>query len=297
MSNTTISKVFRVLGVLTTPDTTKTIHVTRTDTGADVIAAGTDLTAVSTGILAITFEDPAAGLTYAWSITIVHDGSSWPVWTGTITGSPVAGNPGTLTAATIRQQIINRTKLSDVRLTDIDEEIINTLVDMTGRGDMDILTGTVEHLVTLGDMSFALPAGYKAVKSIKLAGYRNLSLINYDDYQMGVMDGITGVPGGYAVNNRQIYLSPAPDSSYTVSLDYSYTHPRDLTSIIIPDTLREALYQGVLALLFAGQLAHLAIAEMRYAKHSALYESELYKRQAIIEQDEQPAVMIYNDII
>ena len=67
-----------VWGSLTDANTV-TVHVTRTDTSADVVAAGTAMTHTSTGVYDKTFTEPAAGLTY--SVVVTVDGVDQPAET------------------------------------------------------------------------------------------------------------------------------------------------------------------------------------------------------------------------
>jgi hypothetical protein len=85
MGSRIISKQFRVEGVLTDPtsivlsDATGTYGVKRNDTNAVVVADGTAMTKVSTGIYSYTFTEPAAGLSYTSWIEIVYGGATYYV--------------------------------------------------------------------------------------------------------------------------------------------------------------------------------------------------------------------------
>ena len=69
----TIQFAYRVEEVLTDVDASLVVisagGLIRTDTRAVVIPAGTSLVRVSTGVYRLTFSDPAAGLTYEYSLT------------------------------------------------------------------------------------------------------------------------------------------------------------------------------------------------------------------------------------
>lgn len=73
MATTTINFENRISGALTAA-TSVTIHVTRTDTGTDVVVAGTAMSSSSTGVYVVTFTEPELGLTY--EVTITVDGSA-----------------------------------------------------------------------------------------------------------------------------------------------------------------------------------------------------------------------------
>ena len=81
---------FKIDDVLTDV-TTATVGVTRTDTGADVVTAGTAMTHDGTGLYSHAFTDPAYGLTYTATMTFVYNGATYSAQK-TITG-PVAATP------------------------------------------------------------------------------------------------------------------------------------------------------------------------------------------------------------
>lgn len=87
MSESTIRKKFRVNTVLTNA-TTATIEVTRQDTSAVVVAAGTPMTPQATGVYSHTFDDPADGLVYDYTATFTF---GTPTETHTSLGIKVGG--------------------------------------------------------------------------------------------------------------------------------------------------------------------------------------------------------------
>lgn len=95
MSKTTITAYIKNAGVLYDPDSvvlsdeTSTYGVKRTDTDAVVVANDTAMSKLRTGVYSYTFTDPAAGLTYAYSVEWV-DGSNTHRAAGTVEGSPVS---------------------------------------------------------------------------------------------------------------------------------------------------------------------------------------------------------------
>lgn len=80
-----ISRQFKVDGVLTDmtsvkfSDPTGTFGVKRTDTGAIVVADGTDLDHDGTGLYSYTLVEPAAGLTYHYWIEFVFNGETYRI--------------------------------------------------------------------------------------------------------------------------------------------------------------------------------------------------------------------------
>ena len=105
--STTITREFYVSGVLTAPtsitlqDPTATFGVKRLDNDAVVVASGTAMTLVSTGVYTHTFDDPAYDLSYEYWVTIVYDGLTYE-FEGSATGDTDPGNAAT-TYATIAE--------------------------------------------------------------------------------------------------------------------------------------------------------------------------------------------------
>lgn len=79
----TIRATFTVGGVATDVTTAKlssqdaTYGVKRKDTGAVIVADGTAMTKVATGVYEYTFTDPANDLTYQWSAEFVYGGETY----------------------------------------------------------------------------------------------------------------------------------------------------------------------------------------------------------------------------
>lgn len=105
MSTTTITKSFYVNEVLTDA-TSATVAVTRSDTGAVVVAALTAMTKASTGVYYHTFADPASDLTYNYTVTITYNGSSY-IFTGSQAGSATVTEPITLTEAKAHLRVVS----------------------------------------------------------------------------------------------------------------------------------------------------------------------------------------------
>jgi uncharacterized phiE125 gp8 family phage protein len=83
MSTVTLEEKFTINDVLTDvtsvklSDPTGTFGVKRNDTGAVVVADGTAMTKVSTGVYQHTFTEPALNLTYTYWIEWVYDGETY----------------------------------------------------------------------------------------------------------------------------------------------------------------------------------------------------------------------------
>jgi hypothetical protein len=99
-----IQKSFKQNGVLIDPtsvilsDPTATYGVKRNDNDAVVVADGTAMTKVSTGIYRHEFDDPANDLTYTYYLEAVIEGETYHV-EGTLTG-PVSSVAPTVTVGT-----------------------------------------------------------------------------------------------------------------------------------------------------------------------------------------------------
>lgn len=91
MSQTVITVRFKVAGILTDAtsailqDETSTFGVKRLDTDATVVASGTNLTRIGTGVYSHTFTDPADGLSYEYATAFVFAGETHR-FTGTENG-------------------------------------------------------------------------------------------------------------------------------------------------------------------------------------------------------------------
>lgn len=78
----TLTKTFRVDGILTDmgdvylSSADEAYGIRRNDTGAVVIADGTQMTAVSTGVYVYTFTDPAYGLSYTYVLEFTYGGET-----------------------------------------------------------------------------------------------------------------------------------------------------------------------------------------------------------------------------
>jgi len=111
MSQITIREQFTIDGALTDvtaivlSDPTSTFGVKRNDTGAVVVADGTAMTKVSTGVYSYSFDEPAAGLTYTYWVEWQYGGETYR-YEGTILGA-AGGRLCTLTDVKDRLGIEN----------------------------------------------------------------------------------------------------------------------------------------------------------------------------------------------
>jgi len=119
----TITKTIRIDGVLTDPtsvklsDADEAYGVKRNDTGAAVVADGTAMTNLSTGVYSYTFTDPADDLTYTYSLEVVYSGETYWI-ADTFSGPTSTTEPITLTEA----KNYARIDISD------DDDIVTSLI-------------------------------------------------------------------------------------------------------------------------------------------------------------------------
>ena len=79
----------------------------------------------------------------------------------------------------------------------------------------------------------------------------------YRQYLEAIEDGsaaLTGEPAYYARRHGKLYLWPMPDAVHTVNIDYARYHPDTWTDVSFGVQFNEAIYEGVLAALYRGQL-------------------------------------------
>lgn len=110
-----LNKTVRVNGTLTDA-TTFTVHVIRNDSGADVLAAGTEMTKLSTGKYSKSFTEPVAGLTYTVTYSLVIGGYTRE-WNETVNGSvedqvPMPELTGDTTLDTLNSLKVERLRVS-----------------------------------------------------------------------------------------------------------------------------------------------------------------------------------------
>jgi len=111
MSQVTIQETFTIDDVLTDvtaivlSDPTGTFGVKRNDTGVAVVADGTAMTKISTGVYSHTFDEPAAGLSYTYWVEWQYGGETYR-YEGTVLGA-AGGRVCTLTDVKSRLGLTN----------------------------------------------------------------------------------------------------------------------------------------------------------------------------------------------
>jgi hypothetical protein len=273
MSTTTISKTFKVDDVATNPDTSITIAVTRTDTSAVVVAAGTAMTQSATGVYYSTFTDPAYGLTYDYIIIIVHAGETY-----TFEGQQVGSSQpdAAITKAQVHRVILDRVRRFGFVLLDIDEELRSVLYDLSTRENFLETSGTITTVD--GTQSYTQPSMLKEVKDMYVDTDNHFEQIPYAEFLRNIENTDApheSEPYQYALWNGKVYFWPIPDAAYTVIVEYYKYHANSVATIEFAERFREAIYAGVLSLLWSGQLAHHERSTDQIIKWRGYYANEI----------------------
>ena len=140
-------------------------------------------------------------------------------------------------------------------VTSINAEVEGVLYDITSRADFYTSDSDIE---TVADQyEYDEPEGLKRIYECSLSGLGLLEKKTYRDYLKAVADGsaaITGEPLYIARRHGKLYMWPVADQAYAVSVDYAGYHPETWTDILLGPEFNEAIYEGVLAALYRGQL-------------------------------------------
>ena len=140
-------------------------------------------------------------------------------------------------------------------VTTINEEVQGVLLDITGRADF--LTDLDEIAIVAGTYEYTEPESLKRIYECSLAGLGMLEKKTYRDYLTAVSDGSAASAGEplYVARRRgKLYVWPVADDSYTMEVDYAKYHPDTWTNILLGPEFNEAIYEGVLAAIYRGQL-------------------------------------------
>lgn len=198
-------------------------------------------------------------------------------------------------------------------VVDITTELAGVLRDISGRADFLTAVNTIETVV--GQAAYDQPDDLKSVYEIAIDAGAALEQRNYRDYLKYLEDNVNAAsaePLYYALRHGTITLWPVPDSVVTVNVDSSIYHPAVFTDILFGAEFAEAIYEGVLAAVYAGQLnRQLTMSQRSLAEqeeltlkfyeqypqaklHSQRYESEIEKLMGNVEVD--AAIVVYRDI-
>lgn len=202
-----------------------------------------------------------------------------------------------MNGAEVKTIILDRLRGHGARINNLEEELESVLIEISARDDF-IKTSTTLATVD-GTASYAEPTRLKNMEAIQRSGGNYLKLSTFEEHQKYIEDNSSpfeGEPVYYAIRGGYIWLRPIPDTAYTFTEYYSKYHT-DLTSTLtieLDNKFREAVYNGVLANLFAGQLSDAEDALQKYQFHKALYEEEIAKQRMMLWHD--PHIVRYKDI-
>ncbi|MFA5382217.1 MAG: hypothetical protein WC356_03560 [Candidatus Micrarchaeia archaeon] len=131
--------------------------------------------------------------------------------------------------------------------TQLDEEIKTCLADLS---KANLLVGTATNVLTVGDVSVALPTDFKQEVSI----VPSLADVNYSPLKpfpggfTKLQDAMTGTPTGlpeyYTIFNKTMYLYPAASSAYTLTTSYYKHHAKTVDAITFGDDFSNAINFG-----------------------------------------------------
>jgi len=145
-------------------------------------------------------------------------------------------------------------------VTSINTELQGVLYDITSRADF--YTTVAQVALSSGVLEYDQPEGLKQVYEVALNGGsgRVLEQKTYRDYlnaldvNQGEHVSDPGEPRYYALRRDKMYVWPRPDTAYTLDVDYTGYHPETWTDILLGPEFHEAIFEGVLAALYRGQL-------------------------------------------
>ena len=202
---------------------------------------------------------------------------------------------------------------SGMPVVDISTELMGVLRDLSGRADF--LTG-VDTIDTVAEQAvYDTPENLKSVYEVAIDDGAVLEKKSYRDYLKYLednSDAASGEPDSYALRHDKITLWPVPDAVYAVNVDSSIYHPTIFTDILFGAEFNEAIYEGVLAAVYAGKLnrqltlAQRSVAEQeeltlkfyeRYPQaklHRERYEKEIDLLMGNVEAD--AVVVEYRDV-
>ena len=139
-------------------------------------------------------------------------------------------------------------------ITNINTELNSVLYDISRRADF--LTAVTPVATLDGVAEYDQPEGLKRVYECFVSGSLPLEVKTYRDYLkfLAQTDSGDSEMTMYARRHGKLYFWPVPDGIYTVNVDHARYHPLSWTEILFGDEFKEAIIEGVIALLYKGQL-------------------------------------------
>ena len=202
---------------------------------------------------------------------------------------------------------------SGMPVVDVTTELVGVLRDLSGRADFLTAVDSIDTVI--GQAAYNAPENLKSIYEVAIddgAVLEQKSYRQYLRYLEDNSDAAGGEPDSYALRHDKITLWPVPDAVYSVNVDSSSYHPDTFTDILFGPEFNEAIYEGVLAAVYAGKLnRQLTMSERSLAEreeitlkfyerypqaklHRERYESEIDKLMGNVEVE--AAIVQYRDI-
>ncbi len=158
-----------------------------------------------------------------------------------------------MTGAEVLSIIIQRIGTNS-GVTGINTELQSVLYDISRRADF--LTAVTPVVTSDGVAEYDQPEGLKRIYECYITGSEPLEVKTYRDYlkYLAESDTTNDEPTMYARRHGKLYFWPVPDGIYTVNVDHAGYHPSTWTDISFGPEFNEAIFEGVIAALYKGQL-------------------------------------------
>ncbi|MBW8036577.1 MAG: hypothetical protein FVQ79_13370 [Planctomycetes bacterium] len=157
-----------------------------------------------------------------------------------------------MTGAEVLSVIIQRLG-TNCGITSINRELQSVLYDISSRADF--LTAISQVVTSEGTAEYDEPADLKQVYECFVVASASLEEKTYRHFLAYMAeDGSAGRPTMFARRHDKLYFWPVPDGVYSVSVDHARHHPETWTDVLFGVEFDEAIFEGVLAALYKGQL-------------------------------------------
>lgn len=159
-------------------------------------------------------------------------------------------------------------------ITSIHTELKGVLYDISSRADF--LTAVSPIVTAAGVAEYDEPLGLKRIYECH-GDSGPLEIKTYRDYLKYVADPTAenAEPTMYARRHGKLYLWSVPDGVYTVNVDYARYHPETFEDILFGPEFNEAIFEGVIAAMYQGQLFEkLRLAEKRITSRDVATDSD-----------------------
>ena len=159
-------------------------------------------------------------------------------------------------------------------VTSINTELQSVLYDISSRADF--LTAIDQIVTSDGVAGYDQPQGLKQVYECFITGSAPMEEKSYRDYLrfLAQSDATGGEPTNYARRHGKFYFWPVADGAYTINVDHAQYHPSTWTDVLFGAEFSEAIFEGVLAALYKGQLFEKLKLNGRQVKSRQLTEDE-----------------------